>query len=112
MSLSLFKTVIPPTDNSLFLLTPIPPTVSAFANRLELCQVPDIPATDVFIVSETNSVTGTNYFYCRVETRRGVFRSRSIIILPGAWVINSDSEYHKLVVSNLQYYSYSSQLSV
>ena len=73
----------PHAEDDLFFLNPIPPTASIFTNRSELCAVPDIPTANVTIVNESNPRTGNDYFYCRVETERGIFRSRSVISLPG-----------------------------
>ena len=85
LSLSLFLSLSlsPNTGDNLFFLEPIPPTVSIFVDRLELCAVPDIPHASITIIEANNTLTGNNYFYCRVETERGIFRSRSVIALPG-----------------------------
>ena len=41
-------------------------------------QVPDIPLATVSVVNKTNPLSGREYFFCQVETERGMFRSGSL----------------------------------
>jgi hypothetical protein len=55
--------------------------IADFSSLYDSCrsQVPDIPYARVSIVNQTNPANGRDYFYCQVETERGVFRGSSVI---------------------------------
>ena len=52
----------------------------------DVCQsgVPDIPYSEVSIVNETSRMN-REYFYCRVKTEKGIFRSKSVLIPLDTW---------------------------
>ena len=71
---------VPHAESSLFFINLNFENVTKFSTLYDTCrsQVPDIPSARVSIVNETNSQTGRDYFHCRVETARGIFRSSSV----------------------------------
>lgn len=73
-------------EESLFFINLNLENVIDFSSLYDSCrsQVPDIPYAMVSIVNETNAVSGRDYFYCRVETERGIFRSSSVIFQGGS----------------------------
>lgn len=70
-------------EESLFFINLNLENINDFSSLYNSCrsQVPDIPYAKVSVVNQTNTspVSGRDYFYCRVETERGVFRSSSVI---------------------------------
>lgn len=71
---------VPHAEESLFFAYLNFENVTNFSSLYDTCrsQVPDIPSARVSIVNDTNSLTGQDYFHCRVETARGIFRSSSV----------------------------------
>lgn len=68
-------------EESLFFINLNLENINDFSSLYNSCrsQIPDIPYATVSIVNQTNTQSGRDYFYCRVETERGVFRSSSVI---------------------------------
>ena len=68
-------------EESLFFVNLHLENITDFSSLYDSCrgQVPDIPYAKVSIVNETNPASGRDYFYCRVETERGIFRSSSVL---------------------------------
>ena len=68
-------------EESLFFMNLNLQNITDFSSLYTSChsQVPDIPYAKVSVVNQTNSMSGRDYFYCRVETERGIFRSSSVL---------------------------------
>ena len=69
------------TEENLFFMNLNLENITDFSSLYNSCrsEVPDIPYAKVSIVNQTNPMSGRDYFYCRVETERGIFRSSSVI---------------------------------
>ena len=69
------------TEENLFFMNLNLKNITDFSSLYNSCrsEVPDIPYAKVSIVNQTNPMSGRDYFYCRVETERGIFRSSSVI---------------------------------
>ena len=69
------------TEENLFFMNLNLENIADISSLYNLCrsEVPDIPYARVSVVNETNPTSGRDYFYCQVETERGIFRSSSVI---------------------------------
>ena len=79
--------------------------ITDFSSLYNSCrsEVPDIPYAKVSIVNQTNPASGRDYFYCRVETERGVFRSSSVIF-QGDHLIILDNNYYSGIMTCINSY--------
>ena len=68
------------TDPTLFFNGDLPSIIPATEDLLPLCTIllPTLPPYSVAV--HRGSSDGTNYSYCLVETDRGIFRSRSVLL--------------------------------
>ena len=68
--------LLPASD--LFFTSPLPPTINVGTNVTAVCPIPNIPQSTVTAENplETDDIT-----YCNVMSERGVFRSRSVIVI-------------------------------
>ena len=66
---------------SLFFQRDIPSTVASIEDLLSNCTslLPTLPAFSVTVHSNSSD-DGTSYSYCQVDTARGSFRSRGVVV--------------------------------
>lgn len=72
------------TEDTLFFNQPLPATISPQQDLASLCSssLPTLPVPTVS-VQAVDVAGGTSYMYCVVNTERGTFRSRSVVVGSG-----------------------------